>query len=245
MDLQGKVCMVTGGTHGIGRAVVERFAQAKGAAIIPCDIDDEPFDELRRIGKPIDPHQLDVTDVDNVTRTIQKIRSSYGRIDVLVNCAGTTRDAFVHKMSDDAWHHVMQINLTGTFHVVRSVAPFMIERGSGSIVNVAATIGLDGNIGQTNYAAANAGVVGMTKTLAKELARGTASVRANAVAPGFIKTRMVDSIPPKVADGIIARTPLGKMGEPADVAEAVLFLASDAAGFITGQVLRVDGGFTG
>ena len=163
---------------------------------------------------------------------------------MLVNNAGITKDAMLHKMSDADWDAVIGVNLKGVFLMTRAVAPRMVEKGSGSIISIASIVGLDGNIGQTNYAASKGGIVAMTKGWAREFARKGAKVRANAVSPGYTRTPMIESVPAKVLEPIIARTPLGRLAEIQDIANAVLFLACDESAFITGQVLRVDGGLT-
>ncbi len=186
--------------------------------------------------------ELNVTDVENVKAVVAEIAERDGRIDVLVNNAGITRDALIQKMSDDDWNAVVSVNLKGVFNVTREVGPVMMGTGSGSIISMASVVALDGNIGQSNYAATKGGVVSMTKTWAKEFARKGAQVRANAIAPGFIRTPMTEAVPEKILEGIVGKTPLGRMGEPEDIARCALFLASDDSSFITSQTIRVDGG---
>jgi 3-oxoacyl-[acyl-carrier protein] reductase len=241
MRLDGKVCVVTGAARGIGRCIAELFAEAGAKTVIACDI---KVEALHAAGLPqsIVAEQLDVTDSAAVASFAARVKERHGRIDVLVNNAGITRDALLQKMTDADWSAVIAVNLTGAFLMTRAVAPFMMEAGAGAIVSIASVVGIDGNVGQTNYAATKAGIIGMTRTWAKELARSGAKVRANAVAPGYINTPMVQAVPQKVVEAITARVVLGRLGEPMDVAQAVLFLASDASAYITGQVIRVDGG---
>ena len=238
MNLAGKRCLVTGGARGIGRAIVEAFVRYGAKRVYACDLDREALDRLETTHAVVTGVALDVTEPDAITACVDRLAG----LDVLVNNAGITRDALVQNMSDDEWDAVIAINLKGVFNMTRAVAPLMMRQGSGSIVSIASVVGLDGNVGQSNYAATKAGVIGMTKTWAKEFARKGAQVRANAVAPGFIDTAMIETVPQKVIDALVAKTALHRLGEVTDVADAVSFLAGDAASFITGQVLRVDGG---
>ena len=238
MNLTGKRCLVTGGARGIGRAIVEAFVRYGAKRVYACDLNREALDQLETTHAVVTGVALDVTEPDAITACVDRLAG----LDVLVNNAGITRDALVQNMSDDEWDAVIAINLKGVFNMTRAVAPLMMRQGSGSIVSIASVVGLDGNVGQSNYAATKAGVIGMTKTWAKEFARKGAQVRANAVAPGFINTAMIETVPQKVIDALVAKTTLHRLGEVTDVADAVSFLAGDAASFITGQVLRVDGG---
>jgi 3-oxoacyl-[acyl-carrier protein] reductase len=197
---------------------------------------------LEGISQSVKCSVVDVTDSKAVNECIERIKAESGRIDVLVNNAGITRDALIHKMSDDDWDIVVDVNLKGVFLMTRAVAPLMMELGSGSIVNITSVVGLDGNIGQSNYAATKGGVVAMTKSWAKEFARKGAKVRVNAVSPGYTRTPMIESVPEKVLEPIIAKTPLARLAEVKDIANGVLFLANEESAFITGQVLRIDGG---
>jgi 3-oxoacyl-[acyl-carrier protein] reductase len=185
---------------------------------------------------------VNVADAAAVAAFVETAKAEFGRIDVLVNNAGITRDALIHKMSEADWDAVIDVNLKGVFLVTKHVAPVMMEGGSGCIVSISSVVGLDGNIGQSNYAATKGGVVAMTKGWAREFARKGAQVRVNAVSPGYTRTPMIESVPEKVLEPIIARTPLGRLAEIQDIANGVLFLCSAEASFITGQVLRVDGG---
>ncbi len=242
MQLDGKICVVTGGARGIGRAMVERFAEAGAKRVYAADLQFDGFDEVTDAHECVKSISLNVTDSENVKSVIGEILDAEGRIDVLVNNAGITRDALIQKMTDAEWDAVVAVNLTGVFNVTREVGPVMAVAGSGVIINMSSVVGIDGNVGQSNYAATKGGVISMTKTWAKELARKGAQVRVNAIAPGFIRTPMTESVPQKILDGIVGRTPLGRMGEASDVASCALFLASDESGFITGQTIRVDGG---
>ncbi|MCX5730917.1 MAG: SDR family oxidoreductase [Deltaproteobacteria bacterium] len=206
------------------------------------DVNDREFPALEKAFPAVRGAVVDVTDSAAVNAVVERIASESGAIDVLVNNAGITKDAMIHKMADADWDAVIGVNLKGVFLMTRAVAPRMVEKGSGSIISIASIVGLDGNIGQSNYAASKGGIVAMTKGWAREFARKGAKVRANAVSPGYTRTPMIESVPAKVLEPIIARTPLGRLAEIQDIANAVLFLAGDESSFITGQVLRVDGG---
>jgi len=247
MRLQGKVCLITGGAAGIGRATAERFAE-EGAIVIIADLNEELGRQAAdSVGGEF--FRVNVADRAAVQSWVDDVVSRYGRIDVLVNNAGVLRDGTLVKVKDGELQKqmpeadfdlVIGVNLKGVFNCAQAVAPTMIRQGSGVILNATSIVGLDGNFGQTNYVASKAGVVGMTKVWAREL--GRSGVRVNAVAPGFTATEMVAAMPENILAGMRARTPLGRMGEPRDIANAYLFLASEEASFITGEVLRVDGG---
>jgi 3-oxoacyl-[acyl-carrier protein] reductase len=231
LNLKDKVVVVTGGAAGIGRATVEAFA-SEGAKVVVWDFPD-----------------VDVTKVEVVNAATEKVIAEHGRIDVLVNNAGIVRDSqlvkwkdgeVVSMMDDATFDAVINVNLRGVFLCTRAVVPHMIKNGGGVILNASSIVGLYGNFGQTNYAATKAGVISFTKTWAREL--GKFRIRVNAVAPGFIATDMVKAMPQKVLDTMAAHTPLGMMGDPADIANAYVYLASDAAKFVHGTVLSVDGG---
>lgn len=249
MKLKDKVCLVTGGAAGIGAATAVHFAN-EGAKVIICDLNEEAgADLLPSLGDEAAFYRVNVADRGEVQEWVDGVVEKYGRIDVLVNNAGITRDAqlvkykngeVVSQMAEEDFDLVINVNLKGVFNCTQAVVPVMIEQGSGVILNASSVVGLDGNFGQTNYVATKAAVVGMTKTWAREL--GRYGIRVNAVAPGFIATDMVAKMPEKVLDGMRGHTPLRRLGRPEDVANAYAFLASDDASFISGAVLRVDGG---
>lgn len=247
MRMKDKVVLITGGAAGIGRATAERFAE-EGARVVICDLAEEAG---RKTAEAIggDFYRVDVTDRQAVQAWVDAVIAKHGRVDVLINNAGIVRDnqlvkvkegALVGQMPEADFDLVISINLKGVFNCAQAVAPQLIKQGSGVILNATSIVGLDGNFGQTNYVATKAGVIGMTKVWAREL--GRYGVRVNAVAPGFTATEILKSMPEKIIEGMKARTPLGRMGEPRDIANAYLFLASDEAAFITGETLRVDGG---
>lgn len=240
--MKGKVCVVTGGARGIGRTIVDRFAGEGAEMVFAIDVNDSAFSELEAGRKNVRGVVVNVTDTAGIAVFVEKVQAEFGHIDALVNNAGITRDGLIQKMSDDDWTAVIAVNLTGVFKMTRAVAPVMMASGAGAIVSISSIVGLDGNIGQSNYAATKGGVVAMTKGWAKEFARKGAKVRANSVSPGYTRTPMIETVPEKVLEPIIAKTPLGRLANPIDIANAVLFLCSDEAEFITGQVLRVDGG---
>jgi len=249
--LRNKVVIVTGAAAGIGRATAVRFAKEQ-CRVAAWDVADMPpgFEsQLKADGGEPFLRRTDVTKVDDVEAGVRAVAGRWGRIDVLINNAGITRDSQLVKwkdgeaaatMSNEDFDAVISVNLKGVFHCARAVVPQMIHAGGGVILNASSIVGLYGNFGQTNYAAAKAGVIAFAQTWAREL--GKYNIRVNAVAPGFIATELVRTIPEKVMQNMIAHTPLGRMGKPEDVAEAYVWLASDAASFISGAVLSVDGG---
>jgi 3-oxoacyl-[acyl-carrier protein] reductase len=243
-----RVVIVTGGAAGIGRATARRFAQ-DGARVAVWDIKGALVAELAEAGGEGSFQTVDVTDAAAVEAAVAAVVARWGRIDVLVNNAGILRDSQLVKwkdgqklaeMTEQDFDAVVSVNLKGVFLCTRAVAPRMISGGGGVVLNASSVVGLYGNFGQTNYAATKAAVVNMTRTWAREL--GRYNVRVNAVAPGFIATEMVQAMPEKVLQGMVAHTPLGRMGRPEDIAEAYFWLASDAASFVHGTVLSVDGG---
>lgn len=243
MDLAGKTAVVTGAARGIGREIAGRLVDA-GAALAMVDVVEESVvqaaAEVARAGKVARGYRCDVSSFDDAAELANRIVADFGRVDVLVNNAGITRDKLLLRMTADDWGQVIAVNLTGAFNVTKALAPAMLKQRGGSIVNIASVVGQAGNAGQANYAASKAGLIGLTKSLAKEFAaRG---VRVNAVAPGFIRTAMTDALPEDVQNQMKQAIPLGRFGEPADVADVVLFLASDLAGYVTGQVINCDGG---
>ena len=240
--MKEKICIVTGGARGIGRAIVDRFAEEGATMVFALDVNNSACAELEHGRSNVRGVVVDVTDSSQIKSFIDAVIAEFGYISTLVNNAGITRDALIQKMSDEDWATVINVNLTGVFKMTRSVAPFMMAAGSGAIVSIASVVGLDGNIGQSNYAATKGGVVAMTKGWAKEFARKGAKIRVNSVSPGYCRTPMLETVPEKVLEPIIAKTPLSRLALPIDIANAVLFLCSDESTFITGQVLRVDGG---
>jgi len=241
--LGGKIAVITGGAQGIGRATSQKFAE-EGAKVILWDVDElkgnEFAESLRDKGLDAVFYKVDVVNADEVENATAKIIEEYGRIDILINNAGITRDATLKKMTIEQWREVIDVNLAGVFNCAKAASIPMTERKSGVIVNASSVVGLYGNFGQTNYVAAKSGVIGMTKVWAREL--GRKGIRVNAIAPGFISTEMVKAMPEKVLNIMEEKTPLGRLGTPEEIASAYLFLASDEASFINGAVLSVDGG---
>ncbi len=250
--LKDRVVIVTGGAAGIGRATALRFAR-EGAKVAAWDIDDDAGPEivaaLGEAGGEGLFARVDVSDREAVEAATAEVVRRWGRLDVLVNNAGIVLDSQLVKwkggevvsiLSDEAWEAVISVNLTGVFHCTRAVVPHMIEAGSGVVLSASSVVGLYGNFGQTNYAATKGGVITMSKSWAREL--GRYGIRVNVVAPGFIATSIIEAMPEKVLKGMVARTPIGRMGQPDDVAETYLWLASDAATFVHGAVISVDGG---
>ncbi|MFN7035738.1 MAG: beta-ketoacyl-ACP reductase [Bellilinea sp.] len=249
MRLKDKVCLITGGAAGIGKATAQRFAE-EGAIVVICDVNREAGEALVvELGEPAYFYAVNVADRAEVQAWVEDVVRRFGRVDVLINNAGITRDALfvkvkdgelVKQMEESAFDQVVDINLKGVFNCAQAVAPFMIRQGGGVIINASSVVGLYGNVGQTNYVATKAGVIGMTKVWAREL--GRFNIRVNAVAPGFIATEMVQKMPEEILTGMKAKTPLGRLGDPRDIANAYLWLASDEAGFVHGATISVDGG---
>jgi len=243
--LQNKVAIITGGASGIGKATSLKFAE-EGATVIIWDINKEKctetLNQLKSKEYVAEAYVLDTTDANEIEKVANIVVSTYGRIDILINNAGITRDATLKKMTSKEWQQVIDVNLTGVFNCTKAISPYMIENNYGRIINTSSVVGLYGNFGQTNYATSKAGLIGFTKSLAKEL--GKYNITVNAVAPGFIETDMVKTIPAKVVEIMKSRSPLNRLGKPEDIANSYLFLASDEASYISGAVLSVDGAFS-
>lgn len=249
MRLLGRVALVTGASRGIGAAIALRLA-ADGAAVAINYVEAEDRDnaaeadavaeQVRALGRAAVCVQADVTDRPAVADMVEYVAARLGPVDILVNNAGITLDRTLRKLAPEDWDRVLAVNLTGAFNCAQAVIAGMTERGWGRIISISSVVGLTGNFGQTNYAASKAGLLGLTKSLAREVA--CKGVTVNAVAPGFIATEMTAAMPPDVAEGVVAQIPVGEMGRPEDVANAVAFLASDEARYITGHVLSVNGG---
>jgi 3-oxoacyl-[acyl-carrier protein] reductase len=234
-SLEGKRALVTGASKGIGRAIVEELARAGAEVVVGYRSGAEEAQALAReiAGRAV---QADVSSAEDAARLVEEA----GDLDILVNNAGITRDGLLARMSDDDWRTVLDTNLSSVFYTCRAVCRPMMRKRSGSIVNISSIVGVHGNWGQTNYGASKAGIIGFTKSLAREL--GSRGIRANVVAPGYVRTQLTDVLPEEATAAMLENTPLGRLGEPSDVAGAVRFLCSDEASFITGDVLLVDGG---
>ncbi|WHZ23195.1 MAG: 3-oxoacyl-[acyl-carrier protein] reductase [Nitrospira sp.] len=243
MSLQGKVAIVTGGAQGIGRAIAEALAE-DGADIVVADLDpgrsQEAVTAIQKIGRNALNVKVNVADFNDTKAMADQVVKEWGKIDILVNNAGITRDGLLLRMKEEDWNLVLQVNLNGTFHCTKAVLQPMTKQRYGRIVNIASIVGAMGNVGQANYAASKAAVIGFTKTVAREYA--SRAVTVNAVAPGFIDTAMTQGLPAEVKEVLQKQIPLGRLGLPSDIAAAVRFLVSDAASYITGQVLHVNGG---
>jgi len=243
MRLKDKVAIITGAANGIGLAAAKTFAK-EGAKVALADFDEatgtQRAAELSEEGYEVAFFQVNVAEKSSVDAMVQKVLGQFGKIDILVNNAGITRDGMLHKLAVEDFQKVVDVNLTGVFNCAQAVVPALIQQGSGKIINTSSVSGVYGNVGQTNYAATKAGVVGMTKTWAKEL--GRKGINVNAVAPGFIETGMTAKVPEKVLDQMKMMVPLGRLGLPEDIANAYLFLASDESNYVNGTTLHVDGG---
>lgn len=249
MRLDKKVALITGGAAGIGKATVKRFVE-EGAKVAFCDVNEEQgVALLQEIGSEHDFQVVNVTDRKAVQDWVDSVAKKYDRIDILINNAGILRDGvlvkvkngeLVKQMSEDAFDSVVAVNLKGVFNCTQAVAPYMIKQSNGVILNASSVVGLDGNYGQTNYIATKAGVVGMTRVWAREL--GGNNIRVNAVAPGMVLTEMLLSMPEEALEALKQKPPLKRMGSPEEVADLYLFLASDEASYISGEVIRIDGG---
>jgi 3-oxoacyl-[acyl-carrier protein] reductase len=249
MRLKDKVTLVTGGAAGIGKATALRFAE-EGAKVVICDVNEEAGNALlTELGPEARFYKVNVADRQEVQAWVDEVVTHYGRVDVLVNNAGILRDGLfvrvkdgqlVKQMEEAAWDAVIDVNLKGVFNCTQAVTPYMIKQGGGVVLNASSVVGLYGNFGQTNYVATKAGVIGMTKVWARELGRH--NIRVNAVAPGFIMTEMVQQMPENILNDMKSHTPLGRLGEPRDIANAYLWLSSDEAAFVHGTTISVDGG---
>jgi 3-oxoacyl-[acyl-carrier protein] reductase len=242
MELNKKVAVITGSARGLGFAIAELFLE-QGATVVITDINEEMIasavDELKVYGEVFGV-LMDVSDIGSVQAGMDTIIEKYNKIDILVNNAGITKDGLLMRMSDSEFDSVIAVNLKGTFNATKTVSQYMLKQRSGNIINISSVVGITGNIGQANYSASKAGVIGLTKTSAKEFAKR--GIRVNAIAPGFIKTDMTDALSDAAKESLQKSIPLGRLGLPRDVANAAAFLAGDNASYITGQVLVVDGG---
>jgi acetoacetyl-CoA reductase len=244
-SLLGKRALVTGGSRGIGRAIALTLASAGadvavGSSPAGADSAEHVCRRIREMGRRAEPYSFDVAMRSDLETTCARVKGDFEAVDILVNNAGVTRDRSFRKMDRDAWDEVINVNLSSVFDVTRIFIDAMVTRGWGRVINISSIVGRIGNIGQSNYAAAKAGLIGLTKTLAREYARK--GVTVNAIAPGFVKTRMLDGVPEKAMASVLDMTPMGRLGDPMEIAAGVLYLASPSSGFITGHVLDINGG---
>ena len=243
MDLKGRVAIVTGGAQGIGKSIATQLALA-GANVVIADVAEEmaksTAEEISQKGSEAVSIVVDVSSLSSVEEMVKKTLDKFDRIDILINNAGITRDALVMRMKEEDWDMVLDINLKGAFNCIKIVSPIMMKQRFGKIVNIASIVGINGNAGQANYSASKGGLIALTKTCAKELA--SRQINVNAVAPGFIQTSMTERLSAEVREKLSSQIPLGKIGNPDDVANAVLFLVSEKSSYITGEVIKVDGG---
>ena len=236
MKLEGKVAVVTGGAKGLGASMAQLFAK-EGAKVIAVDMG-----EMSYTCENVEGYTLNVTNVEECQKFYDYAIAKYGKVDILINNAGITRDGMTRKMTDDMWNLVIDVNLKGVFNLTRLFGPQMEDNGYGAIVNISSGVGVFGNVGQANYSATKAGVMGLTKTWAKEFARKGANVRCNAIAPGYTMTDILKTVPQDLLDKFAKMTMLGRLGQPEEIASVALFLVSEDSSYITGQVIQVDGG---
>jgi 3-oxoacyl-[acyl-carrier protein] reductase len=242
MDFKDKVAVVTGSARGIGLTIAERFAKL-GAKVVICDVDEAAIKEATgQFSTPVLGLKTDVTSSGDIAAMVEATQKEFGRIDIVVNNAGITRDKLLLRMDEKDWELVLDINLKGAFLIIKATSRVMMKQRSGRIINISSVVGLTGNAGQANYSASKAGLIGLTKSAAKELAGRNITV--NAVAPGFIETEMTRNLPEAAREDFLKKVLINRPGTPDDIASAVAFLASDEAAYITGQVLTVDGGLT-
>ena len=243
MQLKDRVSLITGGARGIGREIALAFAR-EGSDIVICDVNQDALaatrKEIEALGRRAETFVVDVTNLSQVDEMVNKTLDKFQKIDILINNAGITRDALIVRMSEQEFDSVIAVNLKGTFNCTKALAKVMMKQRYGKIVSIASIIGIMGNAGQANYAASKAGIIGITKSVAKELA--SRNVNVNAIAPGFIETDMTAKLPENVKSQMLSYIPLNRFGKASDVAELAMFLASDASSYITGQVIKIDGG---
>ena len=240
LNLEGKTAVVTGGASGIGKAVAQAFLD-NGANVVVCDMNPQtPEFDLHEGSGEMLYVVTNVTSSENITDMLQKAKEKFGKLDILVNNAGITRDNLILRMKPEEFQEVLDVNLTGTFHCMKIASRFMLKQRYGRIVSLSSVVGIYGNAGQVNYAASKAGIIGFSKSLAKEVA--SRGITVNCIAPGMIETKMTEVLTDKAKEAILSRIPMGRMGQPREVAEAALFLASRTAGYITAAVIPVDGG---
>ena len=237
-ELKGKVVLVTGGTRGIGRAIAERFKDVGAVVYITGTNEERTKAVAEEIG--VNGVKMNVTDREEVKRVVSEILEKEGQIDILINNAGITKDTLFIRMKDEDWDSVIDTNLNGVYNVTRAVVPAMVKKRSGNIINISSVVGFTGNVGQVNYSATKSALIGFTKSLAKEL--GGRGIRVNCIAPGYITTDMTEKIPAKIKEELLKSIPLKREGEPREIADVCLFLASSMASYITGTVIHVNGG---